>query len=128
MVAIIYAALLFMFVAAVAILTGHAATSSKHDNAIGSIQYFDNPNIYQVGKAVGLAYVGQSKAFTVRIQPLATYSLFTEDVLLCEGAELFAGKENPLVLTYRRQASRLIDGVGCHTLVRVDEMKKKELQ
>jgi hypothetical protein len=63
----------------------------------------------------------------VRIQPLATYSLFTEDILLCGvPADKFIGKSNPLVLTYKTKASRLVQGIGCHDLVRVDEMKTPE--
>jgi len=86
-------------------------------------QYTENPYTYKVG-TVSAAGIPED-AVVLRIQPLATYSLFTEDILFCHRsaiAPMFEEKHNPLVLTYRTQATRIIDGVGCHTLVRVDEM------
>ena len=66
-------------------------------------------------------------AVVVRIQPLATYNLFTEDILLCDKkklAEMFEGKHNPLLLTYKTKASRMVHGIGCHDLVRADELQE----
>ena len=103
---------------------GASMTTTKHDNSIGTVQYQDNPLTYKAGMVSVSGLVDD--AVVIRIQPLATYSLFTEDVLLCEGAKLepmFAGKHNPLVLTYKTRASRLVQSLGCHDLIRVDEMK-----
>jgi hypothetical protein len=93
------------------------------------IQYTENPYTYKVGTAT---MVGTPDgAFVVRIQPLGTFSLFTEDILFCDYKGVFesgmlANKHNPLVLTYHTRALRLVQGIGCHTLVRVDEMKTQE--
>ena len=92
-------------------------------------QSAENPYTYKVGS---VAVSGMpDDAIVLRIQPLATFNLFTEDILICNRRDItgmFEGKHNPLVLTYRTQASRLVQGIGCHTLVRVDEMKTQEVQ
>lgn len=101
----------------------HAATTStaKHANSLGAIQYQDNPNIYKAGRVAAVALVDGN--LVLRVQPLATYSLFTEDVLICGAPDdLFEGKHNPMLLTYRAASPRLVRGVGCHTLLRVDEL------
>lgn len=101
-------------------------TSAHHGNSLGTVQYQDNPFTYKVGKVSAVGFVDDS--VTLRIQPLATYGLFTEDILICDrinAAPLFEGKSNPLVLTYKTRDTRIVQGIGCHTLVRVDEMKAR---
>jgi hypothetical protein len=86
-------------------------------------QYQSNPYTYKVGEVSASGF--PDDAIVLRIQPLATYNLFTEDVLFCDRqkvAGMFTGKHNPLVLTYKTRASRMVQGIGCHDLVRVDEM------
>jgi hypothetical protein len=114
---------------------GHASVPKKSDTTCwlpeGCVtQYTENPYTYKVGNVSAVGFV--DKSITLRLQPLATYGLFSEDILFCdqkEVATLFAEKHNPVVLTYKTKASRLIQGVGCHDLVRVDEMAvPKEVQ
>lgn len=109
---------------------GHCSTTPKKNNTTcwlpeGCVtQYQDNPYTYKVGAVSVSGY--PDDAITLRIQPLATYGLFTEDVLICDRAKIgamFEGKHNPIVLTYKTKASHLVQGVGCHELIRVDEMK-----
>jgi hypothetical protein len=58
------------------------------------------------------------------LQPTGTYQLFTEDVLLCkQPVEMFIGKKNPMVITYETRAHKTVQGIGCHELKRVDELK-----
>ena len=108
----------------------HGSASSKKSNTTcwlpeGCVtQYQDNPYTYKVGKVQGVGT--PDTAIVLRVQPLATYSLFTEDILFCDREKvmrMFVGKRNPFILTYKTQASRLIQGIGCHDLVRVDEMR-----
>ena len=89
-----------------------------------AVSYQDNPFTYKPGTVAISGIVDE--AVVLRIQPLATYMLFTEDILLCDRDKvqsLFEGKSNPVLLTYRTQASRLAQGIGCHDLVRVDEFR-----
>ena len=103
----------------------HGSTSStKRGNAIGSVQYQENPFTYKVGKVYAVGVVDNN--LVLRIQPLATYVLFSEDILFCDREKvvsMFVGKRNPFILTYKTQASRLIQGIGCHEMVRIDEMR-----
>lgn len=104
-------------------------SSVQHSNSIGVVQYQDNPNTYKAGKVEVVGIIDDSINF--RLQPLATYSLFTEDILFCDKqqlAEKFAGKRNPLLLTYKTKTSRLVRGVGCHELVRVDALASPEVK
>ena len=88
-------------------------------------QYEMNPYTYKAGSVSVSGIVDD--AVVLRIQPLATYNLFTEDILLCDKkklAEMFEGKHNPLLLTYKTKASRMVQGIGCHDLVRADELQE----
>ena len=108
----------------------HGSTHSKKSDTTcwlpeGCVtQYQENPYTYKVGKVIGVGT--PDNAVVLHVQPLATYSLYTEDILFCDRKKvvsMFVGKRNPFILTYKTQASRLVQGVGCHYLVRVDEMR-----
>lgn len=125
--AILLAVIITILLVLAAVFPVHGATTIKHNNSLGAVQYQNNPNTYKVGHIVSGANVDGN--LNVRLQPLATYGLFTEEILLC-GMPIDKFPENgaaPVVLTYRTQASRLVQGVGCHALVRVDEMKMEAL-
>jgi hypothetical protein len=101
------------------------ATTTSHSNSIGVPMSQDNPYTYKVG-SVAVAGMPED-AIVLRIQPLATYSLFTEDILFCNRnsvAEMFEGKTIPVVLTYKTKATHMVQGIGCHALIRVDELKE----
>lgn len=110
-----------------------ATTSGAKNNATGFLSYTGNPYTYKEGSVVAVAYVGTENhmGIVVRIQPRATYSLFTEDFLFCGApVELFEGKKNPMVLTYETVAHTSVEEIGCHRLVSVDEVRstKGDLQ
>jgi hypothetical protein len=108
----------------------NAATKTKEQKTCWlpegcTVQYQDNPFTYKPG-AVSVSGIVDD-AVVIRVQPLATYALFTEDILLCDRANVeqkFENKHNPVVLTYKTAASRLVQSVGCHELVRVDELAR----
>ena len=105
----------------------HCAVGKKHDNSLGVPMFLDNPFTYKAGAVVAMAYV--EGGIVVRVQPIGTYSLFTEDILLCGSpAQMFSGKTNPMVLTYRTKASRLVEGLGCHEIVSVSSLKTENIQ
>jgi hypothetical protein len=109
------------------VATAHCAVSKKHENSIGSVMYMDNPMTYKAGSVRNVAYVDGGSAIVVRVQPIGTYGLFTEEILLCGGNSIdkFLNMSNPMVLTYRTKASRIVEGIGCHELVSVDSIKPK---
>ena len=91
--------------------------------------YQDNPYTYKAGNIVSGALVDDGNAIAVRIQPTSTYTLFTEDILLCSSIatlDLFLNKRNPVVLTYETKAHKTVQGVGCHDLKRVDELRRDQ--
>jgi hypothetical protein len=108
----------------------HGAVGKRHDNSLGTVMYMDNPMSYVAGSVTAIAYVDEGKGIVVRVQPIGTYSLYTEEKLFCNpgAVEKFKNVGNPMVLTYRTKASRLIEGIGCHELVSVDGLKPKEIQ
>jgi hypothetical protein len=111
--------------------TAHCATTSsiKHGNSLGAVIDFTNPNRDVEGQVQAVAYVGTGdhKGLVLRIQPRGTFSLFTEDLLFCGApVDLFIGKTNPMVLTYENIAHTMVEGIGCHVLKSVDEVKTQE--
>lgn len=124
---------LILFVLAVLTigLTGfaHGAVSKKHDNSLGVVQYQNNPFTYFEGSLVSGATI--DSAVNLRFSPRQTYGLFTQDILFCDYdnvAEKFAGKKGLVVLSYETVAHRTIQGIGCHSLRSVDEVKEDKLQ
>jgi hypothetical protein len=116
---------LLLFVIAFALGSAHCAVSKKpsQGNAMGFLQYNENPYIYLEGDFRAAAYV-EKNALVVRIQPRGTYALFTEDILFCPGAaDVLRNKQGLLVFVYERVAHQTIQEIGCHDLVFVDEIK-----
>ena len=104
-----------------------AIAKKHHDNTIGTPMYETNPYTYLAGNTTEVFDIESRKGLVVRVQPLHTYELFTEDILFCGSpVEKFLQKKNPMVLTYRIKASRMVEGIGCHELVRVDELKGQQ--
>lgn len=92
-------------------------------------QYDANPLMYQ---AVYLATTPDAVSnidgnLNLRVKPLGTYMLYDESVLLCGlPIDKFKGKSEPFVLTYERVSHHSVQGIGCHNLVRVDEIRTKD--
>ena len=104
---------------------GHCAVSGRAPSSIGNVVYQENPLTYKAGNLTDYAFIGKT-GLVLTIQPVGTYSLFQESILVCnskETGDLITGKKNPMVFAYKTRASRLVEGVGCHELVRVYEIK-----
>ena len=128
-----------VIIAGLALEARCTTTSKKHENAFGIQMYFENPFTYKMGSVIGAEIVLSERhrypATSIRIAPSYTYSSFDENLLFCGNeSEAFTNPETgkvwqgPLVLTYRTRASRMIDGVACHDLERIDRVKEKELR
>lgn len=124
-------ALILLMVATLLIAHACASVGKRHDSSIGNVMYDTNPLMYQA------AYIAQGdNAVTnvdgnlnMRLAPLGTYMLYDESVLFCGlPVDMFRGKKEPFVLTYERAARRVVRGLGCHTLVRVDSMQAEKVQ
>ena len=116
-------------------VTGHCAITKQagSKNSIGYEPYYTNPYQYMYGSAVAGQVLKDAKGrlFTTMVfQPSHTFQLYTEEVLFCGNqAEQFNGEAGrPLVITYERVAHQKVDGIGCHQLESVDEVKDKEAQ
>lgn len=109
----------------------HCAVGKKQSNSLGSIAYTENPMMYQAGYIAqgGDAVANVDGNLNIRIKPLDTYMLYDESVLLCGlPMDMFQGKTEPFVLVYKRQASKTVQGVGCHTLVAIHSLKTEKIQ
>jgi hypothetical protein len=120
---------IILFVVCVTIFS-HATTTKPRENSLGVITYTINPYIYEAGSIIDYAIIGENEGLAIRVKPLATYMLFDETILFCGvPAEKLDGHENPMVLVYERQSHHRIDGLGCHELVGVRDIKgEKEAQ
>jgi hypothetical protein len=112
----------------VLVSTAHCSINSKKSNTTcflpeGCVtQYTENPLMYQMGKIAEASNVDGN--LNIRFQPTGTYALYDESILFCGlPVDMFRNAGNVIVLTYKRQASHLVGGVGCHDLVHVNEVK-----
>lgn len=114
-----------LIIAAIAAVTliatlAHCAVESRGASSIGNVVYQDNPLTYKAGDLIDLDSVSERQAINMTIQPLGTYALFRESILVCgDSVAPLKGKHNPLLLVYKTAASRSVDGIGCHRLVGV---------
>ena len=110
----------------------HCATSApRHDNGLGVVIEDTNPFMYNFGIVRDAAIVrnGEHVATNLRFQPYGTFTLYTEQVLLCgmPTDELIdRANKGPIVLTYKRQAHEAVDGIACHDLEGVFSVGKQE--
>lgn len=126
-VAAVIALILFTLSVMLVICTSfsHAAISKKHDNSLGVVQYQTNPLTYLEGSLVSGVVI--EPGVNLRFQPRGTYSLFTQEILFCDYdnvVDKFHSKTGLVVLSYETQAHRMIQGIGCHDLRSVDEVKE----
>jgi hypothetical protein len=111
-----------LVLAVVLIVAGLASPAKERPNSLGAPQFFDNPYTYLFGLPIEGKYVDGN--LNLRVQPYATAELFDVSVLFCgDVAVAFEGRKGPLVITYRTQAGRMVQGIGCHELVSVFEVK-----
>jgi len=111
--------LIGLLLVVLAFATAAHCRTANQQNSFGAVISDDNPNIYMFGSVVGGAVVQCGKGYctNVTFNPHLTSTLHTESVLFCgDAADTFNGLRGPLVVTYRRQASRQINGIGCHNL------------
>jgi hypothetical protein len=102
------------------------ATTSSH-NSLGTVSYGANPLMYNAGSVKSIDVIDGN--LNLRFLPLGTYAMYDENILLCgKPVKLFEGVTEPFVLVYRRQASHLVRGVGCHELQGVYSLAPKALR
>jgi hypothetical protein len=99
----------------------------NRQNSFGVSEIYQNPNTY----LLALPIAGQvlDERFTnIRFQPYAAAVLYDESILFCgDVTDKFNGMTGVLVVTYRTQASGKYQGVGCHELLSVFQVKSPEV-
>jgi hypothetical protein len=107
----------------------HCSTTSSRKNSLGTVAYDANPYIYLAGSltATSDSVAEVDGNLNLRINPLGTYLLYDESILLC-GLPIakFEGIQQPFVLTYERRAHRSVQGVACHELISVNHLIEKK--
>ena len=113
-------------------LTGfaHGATTSKKSNAFGAVTPTIDPNVSMVAAILSVEQHRDRDGrvgLNFRLHPLYSYSLFDESLMFCgDVVPMFEGKVATFqAFTYRRAASRLIDGIPCHELRGVNDVVTK---
>jgi hypothetical protein len=110
---------------------GHCMTTSKHQDRISVIVEQTNPNSFIAGSVTNVEFAGNPENYgmVVRVQPLKSYILYTEDILLCGNpSDEFAGHRNPMVLVYETQSHHMVEGIGCHELRAVRDVVPETLK
>jgi hypothetical protein len=104
----------------------HCTTTKPQTNSLGVVQYNDNPLMYEAVQS--LAEVTEvDGSMNLRVKPIGTYMLYDDNLLLCGlPTDAFQGIREPFLITYERVAHLSVRGVGCHRLVRVDNIESNE--
>lgn len=108
-----------------AMLSHGREVSTPRPNGLGVVIPTINPNTSLIGSIVNGTFIHDKDGRTataVTIHPKGMYSLFDEGIAFCgDQADNLSTPDGHilqgiLVFTYRRQASRLVDGVPCFEL------------
>ena len=130
--------ILLAFIAAMMLTCGAQlshATTTQRTNAFGAVIGNIDPNMSLLGSIVSGQLVADQdgrNATAIRIHPKGMYALFDESIAFCgdQTDKLSTPMGNilqgDLVFTYRRQASRLVDGVPCFELRSVYPIQEKK--
>lgn len=106
----------------------HCKEEVKAPNSLGTLSYQTNPLMYTAATSITGANQVENN-LNLRIRPLGTYLLYDEAILFCGmPLEKFEGVRAPFLLTYERVSHRAVNGIGCHNLIRVDQLIKREGQ
>jgi hypothetical protein len=99
------------------------ATTNSRKNSLGTVSYQDNPYIYLAADKV-LDAADVEGNLNLRLHPMWTYMLFDQQVLFC-GMPLdkMEGVAVPFVITYERRSHRMVQGVGCHNIQKIDSVQ-----
>jgi hypothetical protein len=114
-------ALIFVITAAIMIGTGHAEPSHNRKNSLGVLQTWNNPYTYLLALPVEGKQV--EGGFTVRFWDFGMPELIDHTVFFCDISDKFDGKKGVLVVVYETQAHRKANGLGCHYIKYVGEVK-----
>jgi hypothetical protein len=106
--------------------SAHCSTTNPQTNSLGVVQYTENPYLYEAVQS--LAEVTEVDGnMNLRVKPIGTYMLYDDNILLCGlPTDAFQGIREPFLMTYERVSHTSVRGVGCHRLVRVDNIESKE--
>ena len=101
----------------------HGSTTKARPNSLGVEEVFYNPYAYLLALPVdGTVMDGVS---SIRFKPYGTPELYDESILFCgEVTKEFDGKQGVLVIVYEKVGHRLHEGLACHELESVFEVKE----
>jgi len=101
-------------------------TTKPQTNSLGIVQYNENPYIYEAVQTIAEVTEVDGN-MNLRVKPIGTYMLYDDNLLICGlPTDAFQGIREPFLITYERVAHISVRGVGCHRLVRVDNIESNE--
>ena len=112
-------------------MSAHCATSApkRGDNSLGVVVSQDNPYMYNMGavrRGVIMNY-GDRDFTSIEFAPVGGRLIFPENILFCGNHEQelydLAQAHKVIVLMYERESHLQLQGIGCHELVGVYEVK-----
>lgn len=105
-----------------------SASSPRTQNSLGVVLSDVNPYVYNVGVMTTGTYLYDSKgriSTNIGFAPYGNHMLYPENLLFCGDVaqQLLEHQQTVIVLVYGRQAHSTIEGIGCHELLTVKEIK-----
>lgn len=118
-------AIMLWVIAALLIAIGHSSTTGNRPNSLGISETMQNPYTYLLALPIN-GQILDGQYTNIRFQPYGAPALYDESLLFCgDVTDQFDGKHGPVVVTYRKQATRLYKGVACRDLLSVFEVPTK---
>ena len=117
--------LLFMLGVAVSIAHGSTAPTPR-PNSVGAPTQIYNSYSYLIALPID-GQILDGKYTNIRFSPYAAPDLYDISILFCGNVTpMLDGKKGVLAITYRTQASRAYQGIGCHELLSVFQVNGRE--
>lgn len=115
-------ALVTSLLALASLVSGEPTANRK--NSLGVTEVYHNPYTYLV--AIPIDGHEIDGGYNIRFWPFSTPLLYDETVFFCSIGSKFDDKTGPLVIVYETRAHHMHDGIGCHELKAVLELKTVE--
>jgi hypothetical protein len=120
----VFIILVLLFMLGVAISIAHGKTTpAPRPNSLEAINQIYNPYTYLLALPID-GQILNERYTNIRFAPYAAPDLYDQSILFCgDVTPMFNGKTGVVAITYRIQSSKMYQGISCHELLSVFQVK-----